>query len=47
MQALWAPDEDVRPAGSAARLYLWFHIAAGWALSLLAVAGLSGLVKSD
>ena len=27
--------------------YLWLHIAVGWALSLLAVAGFSGLVKSD
>ena len=27
--------------------YLWGHITAGWALSLLAVAGFSGLVKSD
>ena len=26
---------------------LWLHIALGWVLSLLAVAGFSGLVKSD
>ena len=29
-----------------ARLYLWAHIAAGWGLTLLAVAGFSGLVQT-
>ena len=47
MQAHWIPDEDKGWIGPLARVYLWFHIAAGWALSLLAVAGFSGIVKSD
>ncbi len=46
MQGYWIPDERA-PGGVFARVYLWVHIAAGWALSLLAVAGFSGLVKSD
>ena len=46
MQDYWIPDEDTR-RGAVARVYLWVHIAVGWALSLLAVAGFSGLVKSD
>ncbi len=46
MQEFWIPDER-HPAGWWARLYLWVHIALGWALSLLAVAGFSGLIKSD
>jgi hypothetical protein len=29
----------------ALRLYMWFHILAGWVLSSLLVVGLSGLVK--
>ena len=48
MQDFWIPDESAsRPWGAAARVYLWVHIALGWALSLLAVAGFSGIVKSD
>ena len=43
VQDYWVPDE--RAAGWA-RVYLWAHIAAGWALTLLAVAGFSGLVQS-
>jgi hypothetical protein len=46
MQGFWIPDDRTR-AGWWARTYLWVHIAVGWALSLLAVAGFSGLVKSD
>lgn len=46
MQSYWIPD-DSKPIGAAARLYLWFHIFAGWALTLLAVAGFSGLIKTD
>lgn len=46
MQAYWLPD-DRTPQGALARWYLWFHIFAGWALTLLAVAGFSGLVKND
>jgi hypothetical protein len=45
-QEFWIPDET-KPYGAFARVYLWVHIALGWALSLLAVAGFSGLVKSD
>ena len=47
MQDYWIPDETQVPEGTLARWYLWLHIGAGWALSLLAVAGFSGLVKSD
>jgi len=46
MQGFWIPDERSWP-GWRARVYLWVHICLGWALSLLAVAGFSGLVKSD
>ena len=46
MQGFWIPD-DLTWGGAWARGYLWVHIAVGWALSLLAVAGFSGLVKSD
>ena len=46
IQDHWLPDED-KPYGLAARIYLWLHIGVGWLLSLLAVAGFSGLVKSD
>jgi hypothetical protein len=46
MQGFWIPDDAVW-RGWLARYYLWFHITVGWALSLLAVAGFSGLVKSD
>lgn len=45
MQAYWIPDSA--NGGGAARAYLWAHIALGWALSLLAVAGFTGLIKSD
>lgn len=46
MQSYWIPD-DRKPRGRWARVYLWLHIAAGWALTLLAVAGFSGLIKTD
>ena len=46
MQSYWLPDERI-PVGKFARYYLWLHIAMGWALTLLAVAGFSGLVKQD
>lgn len=46
MQSYWIPD-DTQPFGKWARGYLWFHIAMGWALTLLAVAGFSGLIKTD
>lgn len=46
MQSYWIPD-DRQPFGKSARRYLWAHIIAGWALTLLAVAGFSGLIKTD
>lgn len=46
MQSYWIPD-DFTDRGWLVRLYLWFHIAMGWALTLLAVAGFSGLIKTD
>ncbi len=47
MQRHWTPDEDRGLREAMTRYYLWVHIFAGWALSLLAVAGFSGLVKSE
>ena len=48
MQQFWIPDSGATAwAGTAARWFLWFQIVAGWALSLLAVAGFSGLIKQD
>lgn len=46
MQSYWIPD-DTKPIGRFARFYLWLHIAMGWGLTLLAVAGFSGLIKQD
>ncbi|TRD21659.1 hypothetical protein [Palleronia caenipelagi] len=48
MEGYWLPSEarGTRFATFAAG-YLWFHIAAGWVLSLLLVAGLSGLIRTD
>jgi hypothetical protein len=43
VQDYWVPDERVSPA---ARYYLWVHIAMGWFLALLAVAGVSGLIDT-
>lgn len=45
-QAHWTPDED-KPGGWAAKGLMYAKIILGWALSLLAVAGFSGLVKSE
>ena len=42
VQEYWVPDERAAPW---ARWYLWGHIATGWFLALLAVAGFSGLVQ--
>ncbi len=47
MQSFWIPDENHGIFGRFARVYLWFHIAMGWFLSLVAVAGFSGLIRSD
>lgn len=46
MQSYWIPD-DRSDRGMLVRAYLWFHISMGWALTLLAVAGFSGLIKTD
>ena len=46
MQSYWIPD-DAHAFGRFARGYLWVHIAAGWFLTLLAVAGFSGLIRTD
>lgn len=45
VQSFWRPDET-KPGGEAGQIYLWFQVVVGWALSFLAVAGFSGLVKS-
>ncbi len=46
-QVHWVPDEDIRPIGLFAKRLVYFEIVAGWLLSLLVVAGLSGIIKSD
>ena len=47
-RAFWTPDPvPVGGRGWWTRGYLWAHTLAGWALGLLAIAGFSGLVKSD
>jgi len=40
----WSPDTRT-PLGNLGKWYLYFQTLAGWALSLLAVAGFSGIVK--
>jgi hypothetical protein len=46
-QVHWVPDEDVGCIGGFAKWMVYIEIFMGWLLSLLAVAGLSGLIKSD
>jgi hypothetical protein len=41
----WRPDPS-KPSGGSALSYYYFQSMVGWVLSLLAVAGFSGLVKS-
>ena len=41
----WRPDPP-KPGGILAINYFYFQSVVGWALSLLAIAGFSGLVKS-
>ena len=41
----WRPDPS-QPNGTYTLNYFYFQSVVGWALSLLAVAGFSGLVKS-
>ena len=45
MESAWTPD-DRRPFGTVTQVYIWMQTVVGWALSLLAVAGFSGLIKS-
>lgn len=45
-QKHWVPDED-QWGGRLAKGWLYIEIVMGWLLSLLAVAGLSGLIRSD
>lgn len=45
-QSYWTPNEDMT-VGMIAKFVMYLNIILGWALSLLAVAGFSGLVKSD
>ena len=47
MQEYWVPDSSKSTRGVLTRWFLWLQILAGWALTLLAVAGFSGIVKSD
>jgi hypothetical protein len=46
MQEFWLPD-DSHAYGAVARVYLWVHIALGWAFSILAVAGFTGLIRTE
>ena len=45
MDEYWSPDET-KPWGALGRVYVWCQIIIGWALTFLAVAGFSGLVKT-
>lgn len=45
-RTFWRPN-PAKPGGRAAISYFYFQSVVGWALSLLAVAGFSGLVKSS
>jgi hypothetical protein len=45
-RSFWRPDPK-QPGGRMALFYYYFQSVVGWALSLLAVAGFSGLVKSN
>ena len=44
-KSVWSPD-PAKPWGAIARLYFYIQAILGWTLSLLAVAGFSGLVRS-
>jgi hypothetical protein len=45
-RSFWRPD-PAQPGGRRALFYYYFQSVVGWALSLLAVAGFSGIVKSN
>jgi hypothetical protein len=42
----WLPHPG-KPWGRAFWFYMWFHILAGWSLTTILVAALSGLIKKD
>ena len=44
VRGVWSPD-PAKPYGWVARLYFYLQAILGWTLSLLAVAGFSGLVR--
>ena len=57
-RSYWWPDAEasgdlqvlnrrVRLRGSTLRYYLWTQILAGWRLSAIFVAGITGLVRND
>ena len=41
------PERGKSWVGRWARFYLWVHIAFGWILTTVAVAGFTGLIKKD
>ncbi len=45
VQPYWIPAQEAGGWGVVAQWFLWLQIIAGWALSLLAVAGFSGLIR--
>ena len=46
-ERFWLPNRSAGRWGLALWVYLWLHIACGWVLSTVAVAGLTGLVRKD
>lgn len=45
MGDFWTPDTSQR-VGTSLRMFLWFHVLAGWVLTTLWVGGLTGLLKT-
>jgi len=45
-ETYWEPG-NVGWKGGFFRLYMWFHIIAGWVFTTVAVAGFTGLIKKD
>jgi len=43
-ESYWLPNPSTA-LGRGIRIYLWFHIGMGWALTTLAVIGFTGLVR--
>jgi hypothetical protein len=48
-ESYWLPATDLGHwyAGGWYRAYMWLHIALGWIMTTIAVAGLTGIVKKD